>query len=79
MWSGLAQQLLDGRLTPEVTRNSNSCFAAFSLSAGNHQGNSDSNWWNLEFSIIALTDEEFPADRVPFVCNLVNGTIKMPF
>ncbi|GIY23380.1 hypothetical protein CEXT_50091 [Caerostris extrusa] len=38
MWSGLAQQLLDGRLTPEVTRNSNSCFAAFSLSAGNHQG-----------------------------------------
>ncbi|GIX79341.1 hypothetical protein CDAR_228181 [Caerostris darwini] len=37
MWSGLAQQLLDGRPTPEATRNSNSCFAAFSLSAGNRR------------------------------------------
>ncbi|GIY74592.1 hypothetical protein CDAR_367941 [Caerostris darwini] len=38
MWSGLAQQLLDGRQTPEATRNSNSSFAAFSLSAGNRRG-----------------------------------------
>ncbi|GIY35785.1 hypothetical protein CEXT_692491, partial [Caerostris extrusa] len=34
MWSGLAQQLLDVWQTPEATRNSNSCFAAFD-SAGN--------------------------------------------
>ncbi|GIY89438.1 hypothetical protein CEXT_46831 [Caerostris extrusa] len=38
MWSGLGQQLLDDRQTPEATRNSNSCFAAFSLSAGNRRG-----------------------------------------
>ncbi|GIX94081.1 hypothetical protein CEXT_238631 [Caerostris extrusa] len=38
MWRDLPNSFLDGRQTPEATRNSNSCFVAFNLSAGNRRG-----------------------------------------